>query len=125
MGPDILSVRGSTQIYYTPSQSRSQNIDDLTVSHMANRDQQRAKIEELTTHMAIKKSENEARFREIEARFQRLEALFLHGSSSSSFPEVAQRGGHQEGGKHAICVVFVFLSINTIIVRFDHFDNNA
>jgi hypothetical protein len=60
------------------------------------RDQQRAKIEELETQMTIKESKNEAHFRENEACFQRLEVLFLHGSSSSSFLEVAQRGGHLE-----------------------------
>jgi uncharacterized coiled-coil protein SlyX len=46
------------------------------------RDQQRAQIEELTMQMATNEFKNEARFR-------RLEALLLHGSSSSSIPEVA------------------------------------
>ena len=112
-GPGIRPVRGSTRTYYTPSQPRSQNTGD---SHMAERirelelerDQQRAKIEELER----KESENAARFKENEARFRRLEALFLHGTSSSSFPEVAHPGGHPEGGKAVICVAFVFHSAN-------------
>jgi multidrug resistance efflux pump len=91
----------------------------------AERDQQQAKIGELKNQAAIKESENATHFRETEAQFQRLEALFLHGSSSSSFPEMAQSGGHPKGGKHAICVIFVFRSVNTSIVRLDHFDDNA
>jgi hypothetical protein len=75
--------------------------------------------------MTTKDYENEACFRENEARFQRLGALLLHGSTSSSFPEVAQCGVHPKGGKHAICVVFVFPSVNTTIVRLNHFDDNA
>jgi hypothetical protein len=75
--------------------------------------------------MATEEYENEARFRENEARFQKLEALLLHRSTSSSFHKVAQHGAHPEGGKHAICVVFVFPSVNTTIVRLNHFDDNA
>jgi hypothetical protein len=75
--------------------------------------------------MTIKESENEACFWENEARFWRLKALFLFGSLSSSFPEVAQRGGHLERGKHIICVAFVFPFVNTTIVRLNHFDDNA
>ena len=125
-GPGIRPVRGSTRTYYTPSQPRSQNTSD---SHMAERirelelerDQQRAKIEELER----KKSENAARFQENEARFWRLEALFLHGTSSSSFPKVAHPGGHPEGGTAVIYVVFVFHSANMNIFRLDQFDDNA
>ena len=73
----------------------------------ADRDQQQAKIEELENQMTIKESENEA-------CFWRLEALLLHRSSSLSFPKVAQFGGHPEGGKHVIYVVFVFPSVNTM-----------
>jgi hypothetical protein len=35
--PGILRVRGSTQTYYTSSQSQSQNIGNSTVSHMTER----------------------------------------------------------------------------------------
>jgi uncharacterized coiled-coil protein SlyX len=130
-GPGILLVRGSTQTYYTPSQSRTQNTGDS--SHMAERireleaerDQQQAKIEELENQVALKEFENEACFRENDTHFRRLEALLLHGSSSSSFPEVPESGGHPEGGKHAICVVIVFLSVNMTIVQLDHFNGNA
>jgi hypothetical protein len=126
VGPGILPVRGSTQTYYTPSQSWTQNTGDL--SHMAERireleterDQQRARIQELEHQMGV----NEARFQESDARFWRLEALFLHRSSSSSVPEVAESGGHPEGGKHAISVI-VFISVNITIVWLDHFDDNA
>jgi hypothetical protein len=104
VGPGILPVRGSTQMYYTLSQSRTQNTGDS--SHMAEmireleteRDQQRARIQELEHHMGVN-----------EARFQRLEAFFLHGSSSSSVPGVAESGGNPEGGKFIICVIFLFL----------------
>ena len=126
VGPGIRPVQGSTQTYYTPSQSWSQNTGD---SHMAERirelklerDQQRAKIKELER----KESENATRFQENEARFRRLKALFLDGTSSSSFLKVAHLGGHQDGGKHAICVLFIFPSVNMNIFRLDHFDDNA
>jgi hypothetical protein len=119
VGPGILPVRGSTQTYYTPSQSRTQNTGDS--SHMAERireleterDQQRARIQELEDQMGAN-----------EARFQRLEAFFLRGSSSSSVPEVPESGGHLEGGKFIICVI-VFIYVNITIVRLDHFDDNA
>jgi hypothetical protein len=119
VGPGILPVRGSTQTYYTPSQSRTQNTGDS--SHMAERireleterDQQRARIQELEDQMGVN-----------EARFQRLEAFFLRESSSSSVPEVPESEGHPEGGKFISCVI-VFISVNITIVRLDHFDDNA
>jgi hypothetical protein len=55
MGLDILLVRGSTQTYYTLSQSQSQNTGNSTVSHMAER------IRELEAELDLLSAQNEAR----------------------------------------------------------------
>ena len=118
VGLGILLVRGNIQTYYTSSQSRSQNTGNSMDSYMAEmireleveNNHQQAHIEALTIQMATKESVYEACFRTFEA-------LFFHGSSFSSVPEVAHpKGGNTKFGSPKK-VVFV----HTTIFRLDHF----
>jgi hypothetical protein len=93
VGPGVLPVWGSTQTYYTPSQSRTQNTSDS--SHMAERirelemerDQQRARIQELEDQMGA----NEARFQRLEAFFFTWEFLFISPRSAQKWGSPRRR----------------------------------